>query len=74
MSLLPTHIEFAREGFSRIAAKGWQAYMKEERHNKSPQISWDFIEIIFQVIKWIIYSIEKLGFRRRRIVQMISVE
>jgi hypothetical protein len=71
---LHTHIEFAREGFSRIAAKGWQAYLKEERHNKSPQIGWGFIEIIFKVIKWIIYSIEKLGFRTRRIVQMISVE
>jgi hypothetical protein len=43
---LHTHIEFTSEGFS-IAAKGWQAHMKEERHNKSPQIGWDFIEIIF---------------------------
>jgi hypothetical protein len=50
------------------------ASLFERRDNKSPQIGWDFIEIIFQVIKWIIYSIEKLGFRRRRIVQMISVE
>jgi hypothetical protein len=71
---LHTHIEIARKGFSIIAAKDWQAHMKEERHNKSPQIGWDFIEIIFQVIKCILYSIEKLGFRRRRIVQMISVE
>ena len=27
-----------------------------------------------EVIKWIIYGIKKLGFRRRRIVQMVSAE
>jgi hypothetical protein len=48
--------------FSRIAAKGWQAYMKEERHNKSPQIGWDFIEIIFQGNKWIILQYREIGF------------
>jgi hypothetical protein len=60
--------------YSRIAARRWQAYIKEERHNMSPQIGWNSIEIMFQVIKWIICSMEKLGFKRRRIVKMISVE
>lgn len=60
--------------FSRIAAKRWQDYIKEERDNKSPKISWNIIEIIFQIVKWIIYSMEKLSVKKRRIVQKISVE
>ena len=59
---------------SRIAARRWRDYLKDERHNKSPKISWNIIEIIFKVIKWIIYSMEKLSVKKRRIIQKISVE
>jgi hypothetical protein len=59
---------------SRIAAKRWRDYIKEERHNKSPKISWNIIEIISNVVKWIIYNMEKLSLKKRRIVQKISVE
>ena len=59
---------------SRIAARRWRDYKKDERHNKSPKISWNIIEIIFKVIKWIIYSMEKLSVKKRRIIQKISVE
>ena len=58
----------------RIGARRWRDYMKEERHNKSPKISWNIIEIIFKVVKWIIYSMEKLSVKKRRIIQKISVE
>lgn len=58
----------------RIAARRWRDYMKEERHNKSPKISWNIIEIIFKLVKWIIYSMEKLSVKKRRIIQKISVE
>lgn len=57
-----------------IAARRWRDYMKEERHNKSPKIGWNIIEIIFKVVKWIIYSMEKLSVKKRRIIQKISVE
>ena len=59
---------------SRIAAKRWRDYIKEERYNKSPKISWNIIEIIFNIVKWIIYNMEKLSLKKRRIVQKISVE
>ena len=59
---------------SRIAARRWRDYIKDERHKKSPKISWNIIEIIFKVIKWIIYSMEKLSVKKRRIIQKISVE
>lgn len=59
---------------SRIAARRWRYYIKDEKHNKSPKISWNIIEIIFKVIKWIIYSMEKLSVKKRRIIQKISVE
>jgi hypothetical protein len=59
---------------SRIAAKRWRDYINEERHNKIPKISWNIIEIIFKVVKWIIYNMEKLSVKKRRIVQKISVE
>jgi hypothetical protein len=59
---------------SRIAAKRWRDYIKEERRNKSPKISWKITEIIFNVVKWIIYNMEKLNLKKRRIDQKISVE
>ena len=59
---------------SRIAARRWRDYTKDEKHNKSQKISWNIIEIIFKVIKWIIYSMEKLSVKKRRIIQKISVE
>jgi len=62
------------KGSARIAAKRWRDYINEERHNKIPKISWNIIEIIFKVVKWIIYNMEKLSVKKRRIVQKISVE
>jgi hypothetical protein len=59
---------------SRIAAKRWRDYINEERQNKTPKISWNIIEIILKVVKWIIYNMEKLSVKKRRIVQKISVE
>ena len=59
--------------FSRIADKRWQAYIKE-RNNKGAQSVWKFIEIILQIIKWIIHSLERFGLKKRRTVQKISVE
>ena len=59
--------------FSRIVAKRWQAYIKE-RNNKGAQSVWNFIEIILQIIKWIIHSLERFGLQTRRTVQTISVE
>jgi hypothetical protein len=58
---------------SRIAAKRWQAYIKE-RNNKGAQSVWQFIEIILQIITWIIHSLERFGLKKRRTVQTISVE
>jgi hypothetical protein len=59
---------------SRIAAKRWRDYINEERQNKTPQLSWNIIEIILKVVKWIIYNMERLSVKKRRIVQKISVE
>jgi hypothetical protein len=59
--------------FSRIAAKRWQAYIKE-RNNKGAQSVWKYIEIILQIIKWIIHGLERFGLKKRRTVQKISVE
>ncbi|MGH9974799.1 MAG: hypothetical protein ACRD8Z_03045 [Nitrososphaeraceae archaeon] len=59
---------------SRIAAKRWRDYINEERQNKTPKISWNIIEIILKVVKWIIYNMERLSVKKRRIVQKISVE
>jgi hypothetical protein len=59
---------------SRIAAKRWRDYINEERQNKTPKISWNIIEIILKVVKWIIYNMEKLSVKKRRVVQKISVE
>ena len=59
--------------FSRIMAKRWHAYNKE-KNDKGAQSIWNFIEIILQIIKWIIDSLERFGLKKRRTVQMISVE
>jgi hypothetical protein len=66
-------MDLPEKDFSRIAAKRWQAYIKE-RNNKGAQSVWKFIEIILQIIKWIIYSLERFGLKKRRTVQTISVE
>jgi hypothetical protein len=60
--------------FSRIAAKHWQAYLKEDKQNERPKILWNIIEILFQLVKWIIHVMEKLTIKKRRVVQKISVE
>jgi hypothetical protein len=78
LSILLYHLlhyihELPEKDFSRIAAKHWQAYIKE-RNNKGAQSVWKFIEIILQIIKWIIHSLERFGLKKRRTVQKISVE
>lgn len=60
--------------FSRIAAKGWQAYLKEDKQKERPKILWNIIEILFQLVKWIIQVMEKLTIKKRQVVQKISVE
>jgi hypothetical protein len=60
--------------FSRIAAKCWQAYLKEDKQNERPKILWNIIEILFQLVKWIIQVMEKLTIKKRQVVQKISVE
>jgi uncharacterized protein with PQ loop repeat len=60
--------------FSRIAAKRWQAYLKEDKQNERPTILWNIIEILFQLVKWIIQVMEKLTIKKRQVVQKISVE
>jgi hypothetical protein len=60
--------------FSRIAAKRWQAYLKEDKQNERPKILWNIIEILFQLVKWIIQVMEKLTTKKRQVVQKISVE
>jgi hypothetical protein len=60
--------------FSRIVAKRWQAYLKEDKQNERPKILWNIIEILFQLVKWIIHVMEKLTIKKRRVVQKISVE
>jgi hypothetical protein len=59
---------------SRIAAKRWQAYLKEDKQNERPKILWNFIEILFQLVKWIIQVMEKLTIKKRQVVQKISME
>jgi hypothetical protein len=59
---------------SRIAAKRWQAYLKEDKQNERPKILWNIIEILFQLVKWIIQVMEKLTIKKRQVVQEISVE
>jgi hypothetical protein len=59
---------------SRIAAKRWQAYLKEDKQNERPKILWNIIEILFQLVKWIIKVMEKLTIKKRQVVQKISVE
>jgi hypothetical protein len=59
---------------SRIAAKRWQAYLKEDKQNERPKILWNIIEILFQLVKWIIQVMEKLTIKKRQVVQKISVE
>jgi hypothetical protein len=58
--------------FSRIAAKRWQAYIKEEQ-NEQPKI-WNIAEFLFQLVRWIIHFMEKLTIKKSRVVQKISVE
>jgi hypothetical protein len=60
--------------FSRIVAKRWQAYLKEDKQNERPKILWNIIEILFQLVKWIIHVMEKSTLKKRRVVQKISVE
>jgi hypothetical protein len=60
--------------FSRIVAKRWQAYLKEDKQNERPKILWNIIEILFQLVKWIVHVMEKLTIKKRRVVQKISVE
>jgi hypothetical protein len=60
--------------FSRIAAKRWQAYLKGDKQNERPKILWNIIEILFQLVKWIIQVMEKLTIKKRQVVQKISVE
>jgi hypothetical protein len=59
--------------FSRIAAKRWQAYIKEEQ-NEQPKILWNIAEFLFQLVRWIIHFMEKLTIKKSRVVQKISVE
>jgi len=60
--------------FSKIAAKRWQAYLKEDKQYERPKILWNIIEILFQLAKWIIQVMEKLTIKKRQVVQKISVE
>jgi hypothetical protein len=59
--------------FSRIAAKRWQAYIKEEQ-NEQTKILWNIAEFLFQLVRWIIHFMEKLTIKKSRVVQKISVE
>jgi hypothetical protein len=60
--------------FSRIAAKRWQAYIKEDRQNEHPKTPWNIVEFLFQLVRWIIHVMEKLTIKKGRVVQKISVE
>jgi hypothetical protein len=61
--------------FSRIAAKHWQAYIKEEdKQNEHPKTLWNIVEFLFQLVRWIIHVMEKLTIKKSRVVQKISVE
>jgi hypothetical protein len=60
--------------FSRIAAKRWQAFIKEDKQNEHPKILWNIVEFLFQLVRWIIHVTEKLTIKRSRVVQKISVE
>jgi hypothetical protein len=60
--------------FSRIAAKRWQAYIKEDKQKGHPKTLWNIIEFLFQLVRWIIHVMEKLTIKKSRVVQKISVE
>lgn len=60
--------------FSRIAAKRWQAYMKEDKQNEHPKILWNIVEFLFQLLRWMICVMGKLTLKKSRVVQKISVE
>jgi hypothetical protein len=60
--------------FSRIAAKRWQAYIKEDKQNEHPKILWNIVEFLFQLVRWIIHAMEKLTIKKNQVVQKISVE
>jgi hypothetical protein len=60
--------------FSRIAAKRWQAYIKEDKQNEHSKTLWNIVELLFQLVRWIIHIMEKLTIKKSRVVQKISVE
>jgi hypothetical protein len=60
--------------FSRIAAKRWQAFIKEDKQNEHPKILWNIVEFLFRLVRWIIHVTEKLTIKKSRVVQKISVE
>jgi hypothetical protein len=60
--------------FSRIAAKRWQAYIREDNQNEHSKTSWNIVEFLFQLVRWMIQVMEKLTIKKSRVVQKISVE
>jgi hypothetical protein len=60
--------------FSRIAAKRWQAYIKEDKQNEYPKTLWNIAQFLFQLVRWIIHVMEKLTIKKSQVVQKISVE
>jgi hypothetical protein len=60
--------------FARIAAKRWQAYIKEDKQNEHSKILWNIVDLLFQLVRWMIHVMEKLTIKKSRVVQKISVE
>gem|GEM_PF-1987147 len=60
--------------FSRIAAKRWQAYIKEDKQNEHANALWNIVQFLFQLVRWIMHVMEKLTIKKSRVVQKISVE
>jgi hypothetical protein len=60
--------------FARIAAKRWQAYIKEDKQNEHSKTLWNIVDLLFQLVRWMIHVMEKLTIKKSRVVQKISVE